>query len=127
MPVDELVVELVVELVLPVLIGGSVPVEPEPVVVPEVPPVVPVPVLPELLVCVKAGGSRAHAMAAIVIDRNQIRGDIPPSCGLNYGTKTAGNDVKLRTARQRFGECLFSTGPGGIRGGSRTAAAGRKA
>jgi hypothetical protein len=73
-PADGLVVELVVELGLPVLAGGSVPV-PEPVVV----PVVPVPVLPEPLVCVKAGCNSANTMAAIVISRTQIRGDIPPS------------------------------------------------
>src|ERR1035438_1494835 len=75
-PADELVVELVVELGLPELSGGSVPVVPEPVVV----PVVPVPVVvPEPLDCVKAGCNSANAMAAIVIDRTRIRGDIPPS------------------------------------------------
>jgi len=72
---DELVVELVVELVLPVLSGGSVPVEPEPVVVPVVPPVV-----PEPLICVKAGCNSANAMAATVIILTGIRGDTTPSC-----------------------------------------------
>src|ERR1035441_8740618 len=74
-PADELVVELVVELGLPVLSGGSVPVVPEPVVVPVVPVIVPAP-----LVCVKAGCNSANAMAAIGITRTQMRGDIPPSC-----------------------------------------------
>jgi hypothetical protein len=75
-PAEELVVELVVELGLPVLSGGSVPVVPEPVVV----PVVPLPVLPEPLVCVKAGCNSANTTAAIVITRTQTREDIPPSC-----------------------------------------------
>jgi hypothetical protein len=75
MPPEGLVVELVVELELPELAGGSVPVAPEPVVV----PVVPVPVLPEPLVCVKAGCNSANATAAMVIARTQIRGDIRPS------------------------------------------------
>jgi hypothetical protein len=72
-PGDELVVELVVEFGLPVLGGGSVVVAPEPVVVPVL-------VLPEPLVCVKTGCNSANAMAAIVITRTQMRGDIPPSC-----------------------------------------------
>jgi hypothetical protein len=77
-PADGLAVVLAVELGLPVLGGGSVPVVPELVVVPVV---VPVPVLPEPLICVKAGCNSANAMAAIVITRTQMRGDIPPSCG----------------------------------------------
>src|ERR1017187_8081881 len=79
-PADELVVELVVEFGSPP--GGypRVVVVPSPVVVPVVPVVVPVPVVPVPLVCVKAGCNSASAIAAIVINRTRIRGDIPPSC-----------------------------------------------
>jgi hypothetical protein len=76
-PADGLAVELVVEVGLPAPTGGSVPVEPEPAVVPVlVPVVVPVP-----LVCAKAGCNSANPKAAIVVTHAQMRGDIPPSCG----------------------------------------------
>src|ERR1039457_2306757 len=94
-PADELVVELVVELGLPVLSGGSVPVVPEPVVVPVVPVIVPAP-----LVCVKAGCNSANAMAAIVISRTQMRGDIPPSCVGSLWHKNGWKQGKTNVTRQ---------------------------
>jgi hypothetical protein len=94
MVLDGLVVELVVELELPVLSGGSVPVEPEPVVVP-------VPVLPEPLLCVKAGCNSENAIVARVIARTEIRGDIPPSCmGLIMAQKPLHPTQKLNAGTE---------------------------
>jgi hypothetical protein len=95
-PADELVVELVVELGLPVPGGGSVTVEPEPVVVPVL-------VLPEPLVCVKAGCNSANAMAAIVITRTRIRGDILPSCVGSLCHKNGWKQGKTNVTRINYG------------------------